>query len=1241
MTRRVLIIVALVIAIAIAIPAVAVYYAAYTESGLQLIVRHIPKRIGRTQLEIVGARGTLAGGFTLERLETEHERVHLRFEGVEGHFRLAPLLWQTLHASDVHMRNVYVEVRRRKRPATRNTPRFLPPGLIIRVDRARADAGTLIATNGRRFDVTDVSTSGVARYRTLRFFEAGFVQNAMQVTGNATLHAADPMEIDGDARVLLRWEGQPQWVITASGRGDLDQLDLTAQFTAPLQAEFTGKAKDLTRGWHWSGNAKLQSLDLRTWGGGGALGRIWGELALRGDASGFAARGPLTPEGLKAGAFQTVFEGSYSQRVLKADRIELTHGSGAHAEGSGTLSIVPDGPQLDLHGTWSNFRWPLVGDAVAVQSAHGEFVLSGVRPFNVRAIGTVAPGPLPPMQVEMEGQLATDRFLVSTAHVQAFDGEADVSGEVGWSPEQRWTLTGDVSGMNPESLRSDLPGKLDFSFTAGGSRFGSDGDFAVSVRDLRGRLRGTTASGGGQIARTAGAWEFSQLRLTLGGTKLAADGRVADTMDLRFAIDADDLSVLANDSRGNLRAQGTLRGTARNPIIDADLRGSGIQHAGVAIESIMADVRFDASGAQPSDVDIRAQNIVVGKRTVNEVAIGLNGAAADHVAHITARAPDLALDSELSGVFAHGVWIGQMRKLTVNGSESLHLELDSPVDVLLSDARMRIDWFCLNGAPARVCADADWSPARWSATVNANGLPLRTLMSGLSPTVNYRGRLTVMARAFGGPAEPVQGTVRADLVDAAIAHRLASGRVERITLGTGLVTLDASPSAINATVSLDAGEVGTVRSRLNAQRTSARWQDMPVTGEVHAETAELGFIALYLPDIDRLAGRLVSDLAVSGTMGRPLIDGKLELSDAEMDLYQVNLALRGARLEAQLQQNGLDFTGSARMGDGTVSAGGHLEWRDAKPYGKFRLQGENLRVMDVPEAQIDASPALDFTIEGRRIEVTGAVQVPYARIAPADLTNAVRASSDEIVAGQEEPDPSKRFEVSTGISLTLGDKVSIDTLGLTARLTGSITLRSGGNDDMTRGAGELSVQDGKYTAYGRRLDIERGRLVFSGGPVNNPGVDIRAVKEYPDVKAGVNVRGTLLQPRLSFFSEPSLPQSQIVSLILAGGSLESAQNRSNPNQAGNEALAQGSAILAQQLGARVGIEDVSLESNLANETSLVLGKYLSPRLYVSYGISFTEQINTLKLRYSLSDRWTVKTEVGQARGADLVYTIEK
>jgi translocation and assembly module TamB len=172
------------------------------------------------------------------------------------------------------------------------------------------------------------------------------------------------------------------------------------------------------------------------------------------------------------------------------------------------------------------------------------------------------------------------------------------------------------------------------------------------------------------------------------------------------------------------------------------------------------------------------------------------------------------------------------------------------------------------------------------------------------------------------------------------------------------------------------------------------------------------------------------------------------------------------------------------------------------------------------------------------------------------------------------------------------------------------------------------------------MDIRRGRLIFTGGPVDNPGIDIQAIRKFPDVTAGVNVRGTLLQPRLSFFSEPSLAQAEIVSLLLSG-SLSATPTRPN-GTANNAALVQGGAILAQELGQHVGIQQVGVESDLlTNDTSLVLGRYLSPRLYVSYGISLTEQLNTLKLRYSLGDHWVVRTEVGQARGADLIYTIEK
>ena len=191
---------------------------------------------------------------------------------------------------------------------------------------------------------------------------------------------------------------------------------ITAQFTAPFLAEFNGKAEDLTTGWHWSGAGTVRSLDLRTWGGGGALGEITGKLQVRGDAAGFTGTGPLTPAGLKAGVFDTVFEGSYADRVITASRIEVTHRSSrAHVDGVGTIGIVSNGPQLDLHGAWRDFRWPLVGAEAAMRSASGEYALSGIWPYDVRAAGSVAPTGLDPMQVEMEGQLAKDRVIFSAA----------------------------------------------------------------------------------------------------------------------------------------------------------------------------------------------------------------------------------------------------------------------------------------------------------------------------------------------------------------------------------------------------------------------------------------------------------------------------------------------------------------------------------------------------------------------------------------------------------------------------------------------------------------------------------------------------------------------------------------------------------------------------------------------------------------------------------------------------------
>lgn len=236
--------------------------------------------------------------------------------------------------------------------------------------------------------------------------------------------------------------------------------------------------------------------------------------------------------------------------------------------------------------------------------------------------------------------------------------------------------------------------------------------------------------------------------------------------------------------------------------------------------------------------------------------------------------------------------------------------------------------------------------------------------------------------------------------------------------------------------------------------------------------------------------------------------------------------------------------------------------------------------------------------------------------------------------------------IHSEVRVIIGDDVRVDAFGLQGRLAGNVatTVHTG---DIASGRGELNVLDGRYEAYGQKLEINRGQLLFEASPLDDPGLDIEARRKVETVTVGLNVRGTLQEPRLSFFSDPTLPQTQIVTYLLTGKPLDSVGGSDTATvSSAREALAlQGGGLLASQLGRRLGLEEVGVESSMGSDgganTALVLGKFLSPRLFISYGISLTESINTLKLRYTISDKWIFKTEAGENQSADLEYTIER
>jgi translocation and assembly module TamB len=117
----------------------------------------------------------------------------------------------------------------------------------------------------------------------------------------------------------------------------------------------------------------------------------------------------------------------------------------------------------------------------------------------------------------------------------------------------------------------------------------------------------------------------------------------------------------------------------------------------------------------------------------------------------------------------------------------------------------------------------------------------------------------------------------------------------------------------------------------------------------------------------------------------------------------------------------------------------------------------------------------------------------------------------------------------------LGEKLRIRGQGLDAGLRGDLRLSA--PQGRLRVDGSVRTVDGTYRAYRQRLNIERGVLTFNG-PVENPQLDIEAIRPNLDVRVGVAVTGTVLVPRVRLFSEPDMSDADKLSWLLRGRASE-------------------------------------------------------------------------------------------------------
>lgn len=443
----------------------------------------------------------------------------------------------------------------------------------------------------------------------------------------------------------------------------------------------------------------------------------------------------------------------------------------------------------------------------------------------------------------------------------------------------------------------------------------------------------------------------------------------------------------------------------------------------------------------------------------------------------------------------------------------------------------------------------------------------------------------------------------------------------------------------------------------------------------------LDFLNKISPDIANPSGTVVASLKATGALNKLVFETALNLTKASLSIPILGL---------KLDNMNFSITGKHMQWQGTgsiESAGKQITLQGQGPLSTplnatIKVSGSNFPLVNTKEYQIHISPQLELKITPTLIHLSGAIQVPYARILPQTFTNSTTLSDDVVFVTHQKTKHST-LKTSMDVHLEMGNDVELSLKGLHASLIGGVNLTQQTQGSI-RANGELSVKKGQYKAYGQDLNIDQGQLLFTGGPWDSPGINLRASKKVTNnnddfiasnqlfdfntsnlqtptigtnVTVGVEVTGRLTSPRVLLFSVPAiLSQADILSMLVLG------RPASQANKAGGQLLlaaissmnigsANHGAQLIEQLKQNLGFDfnvktttSFNQRTNqLSDSTSFVVGKSLSKRIYLSYNVGLSQaDPNVFTLKYLLNKFLSIQVSTSESgNGIDVFYTRSK
>ncbi|SFL17340.1 translocation/assembly module TamB domain-containing protein [Pseudomonas sp. NFACC46-3] len=1039
--------------------------------------------------------------------------------------------------------------------------------------------------------------------------------------------------LSAEGRLTLPAPGTMPWALDLKVDGNLlKTLNLKADSSGYLQGQLSGElqplADNLPAKVRISADGFKASADLPDT-------LVLNQLELTGEGdlkNGYQLLGKATLPAEK-GSVALLLQGTVDANGAQIAGLDLDAGAQQSLKLSGQLDWR-EGLRAEAKVAWLDFPWhrlyPLIDEPqVTLRSFDGEVSYTDGQYLGNFQAALDGPAGAFSLGSPFSGDLT--QIHLPQLKLAAGQGKAEGHLSLQFADGIAWDTALQLSAINPAYWLGELPGTLAGPLRSKGTMKNDRLDLDADL-DLKGKLRGQPAVLQAKASGAGEQWTLSALDIRLGDNRINGSASLQEKLTGQIDIKLARLAQLWPQLRGQVVGRVDVAGTLKAPQGKLGLQGTQLAFQDNRLQSLNLDATLDS--AQRGKLDLKASGIRVGETSLGVLTVSGQGDIKQQKLNLDLQGPQLDTTLALDGALDQGNWRGRLASGDVQaGGQAWRLQAPAKLE-RLADGTLNVGAHCWRSFDASLCGEDQRLMPEPKLRYHLKQFPIESLAQWMPKDFAWQGRLNADLQ-LDLPASGPNGRVLVDASGGTLRIRDKEGdKAQWLDFPYQTLTLNSrlTPKRIDTDLNFAGARLGELmlQAQINPMLASK-----PISGSFRLTGLDLSVARPFVPMVETLTGHLNGSGTLSGGLLAPQVNGNLVLSDGEVSGPELPVSLEALQMRATITGEAVQLNGNWKSGkSGQGSLNGNIGWGDALTM-NLALKGSQLPVTVEPYAVLDVAPDLNITLHGEQLAIVGKVLVPKGEITIRELPpSTVKVSDDTVIVGHQIEEGKAPLAMAMDIDVIVGqDKLAFSGFGLTANVQGQVHI--GDNMD-TRG--ELWLNDGRYRAYGQRLTVRRARLLFAG-PIDQPYLDIEAIRQTDDVIAGIRLSGSAEQPTTQIFSEPAMSQEQALSYLVLGRPLSTTGEDNNMlAQAALGLGLMGSSGVTTSLANNLGIEDFQLDTQgSGNATSVVASGNLSEKLSLRYGVGVFEPANTIALRYKLSKKVYLEAASGVASSLDIFY----